>query len=680
MKQPIRFLLLMLLSLFFKDSLFAVEMPLDSMTITARDSISLLEAVVIKAQKRRESIIPPQTIDAQQLQKLNSHSIADAMRYFSGVQVKDYGGVGGIKTINLRSMGSQHVGIFYDGVELGNAQNGQIDLGQYSLSNMESIELYNGQKGGTLQPAKDFGSSGTVYLRTRKPTFINGQSYQLRIGMKGGSFGLANPSLVWEKKLGRFTALSLSTEYLYATGKYRFRYRRTIPETNSVAYDTTAVRQNGDINAARVEATLFGGSSNLKYTLKSYNYFSNRGIPGAIVNNVWRRGERITDENHFAQAIAEARITEKYRLKAISKYAYYYTHYINRDPTLLQIDNRFHQEELYFSLAQSLSLSSHWHISLAYDYLWNRLRSDIRDFVFPWRHTNLVALSSTYSSSQLEIQGSLLGSFICDYARFLNTTPRYGRVAPALLVSYSPWKRAGLRVDAFCKGSFRMPTFNDLYYTDVGNSKLKPEETRQYSLTLNYGNQRLKGFWKGVNVTLGGYYNRVKNKIVAYPKGQQFRWTMLNLGEVDIRGLESSMMLLIAPFRQFETRLHLQYTYQRAIDITDKRDSYFHHQIPYIPKHSGSVSLGCSYKTWQLNYCFVYVGERYNQRENTIYNYTQPWYTSDLSLSYDLTFLKKNNSLRILLECNNIFNQQYEVILNYPMPGTNFKISLLWQI
>lgn len=36
--------------------------------------------------------------------------------------------------------------IFCIGIELGNAQNGTVDLGRFSLDNMESVTLYNGQK------------------------------------------------------------------------------------------------------------------------------------------------------------------------------------------------------------------------------------------------------------------------------------------------------------------------------------------------------------------------------------------------------------------------------------------------------------------------------------------------------------------------------------------------------
>ena len=32
--------------------------------------------------------------------------------------------------------------------------------------------------------------------------------------------------------------------------------------------------------------------------------------------------------------------------------------------------------------------------------------------------------------------------------------------------------------------------------------------------------------------------------------------------------------------------------------------------------------------------------------------------------------------MRVTAEVNNIFNQQYEVVQCYPMPGTNFKIKI----
>lgn len=85
------------------------------------DSIQQLDEVVVTAKSYKE-VIPAQKMDKLTLQSLNSFSVADAIRYFSGIQIKDYGGIGGLKTVNIRSLGTHHVGIFYDGIQLGNAE------------------------------------------------------------------------------------------------------------------------------------------------------------------------------------------------------------------------------------------------------------------------------------------------------------------------------------------------------------------------------------------------------------------------------------------------------------------------------------------------------------------------------------------------------------------------------
>lgn len=105
------------------------------------DSLHHLNEVVVTARINKE-VIPVQSLSGDKLEKLAAHSVADAIRYFSGVQIKDYGGIGGLKTVNIRSMGTNHVGVFYDGIELGNAQNGVIDLGRFSLDNMEAVTFY----------------------------------------------------------------------------------------------------------------------------------------------------------------------------------------------------------------------------------------------------------------------------------------------------------------------------------------------------------------------------------------------------------------------------------------------------------------------------------------------------------------------------------------------------------
>ena len=637
------------------------------------DSIQQVDEVIISSRYNHKEVIPSQTLNGEQLEKLNAHSVADALRYFSGIQLKDYGGVGGIKTVNIRSMGTNHLGISYDGVELGNAQNGQIDLGQFSLDNVEEITLFNGQKSAILQPASDFGHAGAIYIRTRAPRFSDGKGYNLKFKARYGSSDMFRFSTLWEQRLSSKVSSSVSAEVLTASGKYKFRYRRK-KQDGTVAYDTTAIRENGDIWAVRAEGNLHGMISDGFWKFKLYTYNSERGIPGAIVNNVWRRGERQWDHNYFTQARFQKSFGERFTTQAVAKYAYYNTRYVNRDTTLLNVDNTYKQQELYFSTSNVYNLLPIWSASLSYDFKWNRLDSDMRQFVTPQRYAHYVALASALNLERFKIQASVLATMVKDRLNDGTSSKSMTEYTPAVFANVYPFASKELSIRAYAKKSFRMPTFNDLYYTEIGNALLKPESALQYNVGLSYDRQWPSGLFRFFHLQTDVYYNSVHDKIVAYPKGQQFRWTMLNLGRVHIKGIDVETELTVVPVSGLLVTGRLQYTYQDARDVTDPEDTFYRDQIPYIPWHSGTAILNIQYKKWDFNYSFIYAGERYNQQENIKYNYMQPWYTSDLSLSY--RFKIKETAFRITGEVNNVFSQDYDVILNYPMPKRNYGLTL----
>jgi len=636
-----------------------------------QDSVRVhnIQEVVVTSRLISRETIPSQTLGGEELKKMNSLSVADALRYFSGLQLKDYGGVGGIKTVNIRSMGTNHLGIFYDGIELGNAQNGQIDLGQFSLDNVEEISLYNGQRSAIFQPASDFGNAGSVYIRTKAPRFMMGRRYNLLVRAKYGSSDTFRFSSLWEQKLSEHISSSLSTSVLTSSGRYKFRYRR-VTEDNTVAYDTTAVRHNGDIWAFRIEENVRGGIADGYWNVKAYTYHSERGIPGAIVNNVWRRGERQWDHNTFGQAVFQKSFGDKFSTKALAKYAYYVTRYVNNDETQIHVDNTYRQQEMYFSTSNVYEILSKWSVSMSYDFKWNKLNANMVDFAFPHRYSNFVSLATALTLSRIQAQASLVEQVVKDHVKYGASSSSRSTLTPAFFVNVYPFESKLLAVRAFAKKSFRMPTFNDLYYADMGNSKLNPESALQYDLGFVLNKDWKQGIVDHFRLQVDGYYNTVHDKIVAYPKGQQFRWTMLNLGKVHIKGVEAMAEVGLEPAKDWKVTARLQYTYQNARDVTDPNTSYYKDQIPYIPWHSGSAILGLSWREWDLSYSFIYSGERYSQQENILYNHLQPWYTHDMSVVYHA----RKWSAR--LDVNNIFSQDYDVILNYPMPKRNYMLTL----
>lgn len=634
------------------------------------DSLQQLEEVIVTARNYQKEVIPVQQLSGKELQRLNSHNIADALRYFSGIQIKDYGGVGGLKTVNIRSMGTNHVGVFYDGIELGNAQNGTVDLGRFSLDNMESVTLYNGQKSAIFQPAKDFGSAGSIYLQSRTPQFKGEKRHNVKAAFKTGSFGLVNPSFLWEHRLSQNVSSSLSAEYMYTTGKYKFTYRV------KNGYDTTAVRQNGDVNAVRIEGGLFGKFKGGYWRMKGYFYRSERGYPGAIVRNKFTHEDRQWDTNTFFQGSLKKDFSPCYSLLLNVKYAYDYLHYLadpNRDESLMYTNNHYYQHEVYTSTANRITLFPWWSLNFSADYQFNLLNADLKDFAYPRRHSFLFAGATAFDFNKLKMQASLLSTVVHDEVTQINSQAAGNKVewTPTAILSYRPFYPIDFNLRAFYKRIFRMPTLNDLYYTFIGNTDLEPEYTNQYNIGFTYSKDFTHTWLKRIEIQTDFYYNEVENKIIATPTSNFFRWTMINLGKVEIRGVDVAVQTEWQLGRELFLNGRVNYTYQKAQDFTNPEDEFYGGQIPYIPWHSGSANLNASFRRWEANYSFIYTGERYSSSANIPVNYQLPWYTSDCSIAYRHPLRKGN--LKATLEVNNLLNQQYEVVACYPMPGINFR-------
>lgn len=647
------------------------------------DTLRYLDELVVTAERHKE-FIPSQRLSGEELQRLSSHSVADALRYFSGIQVKDYGGVGGLKTVDIRSMGSNHLGVFYDGIQLGNAQNGQVDLGKFSLENVEEISLYNGQKTEVLQSAREFGSAGTIYLQTRIPRFPNGKKTNVTALFKTGSFDLINPTVLWEQKLSPTVNTSFNVGFVDSSGEYKFR-RKANFQDGSLAWDTTAVRHNGDIRSIRFEGGVNGYLDRGKWQVKAYYYNSERGIPGAIVNkDDWQDPQRQWDENAFVQASLQKGIGDRYEFRLNTKYTHDWLRYA--DPRLpVPVDNRFTQREFYVSVANKYRIASGWDVSLSLDHQWNDLDANLNDFVFPSRNTTWLAFATALQWNRLKLQASALGTFVRDKreVQAISDTRNLeeNKWTPAVFLSYTPFAKekglSPLQIHAFYKRIFRMPTFNELYYTYIGSNLLNPEYVTQYDIGFQY-KKKLKGIVREFSFKADLYYNEVDDKILSVFKGSSlFGWQVKNY-DVKIKGVDLNASLSGQIQNDWFFRGSLVYTFQKAQDYTDSDDTKdggtYKGQIPYIPEHSGSLIGSIMYKTWDMNYSFIYVGKRYHSSANTARNLEQPWYTHDLSLGKQFRWEKAN--VKLSLEVNNLLNQYYDVILNYPMPGRNYKLII----
>lgn len=625
-----------------------------------------------KVYKKRDLIPNSTTVSAQQLsgkqlENSNSLNVADALKGFSGVQIRDYGGIGGMKTIDVRSLGSKHTAIFYDGMPINDAQSGEIDLSKFSLDNLQSISLYNNNHHDIEQPAKAFASASAIYLQTKSPIFVDNKKTNLRTSIKGGSFGLINPSLSLQQKVSGNTSLSFNSEWMKAKGEYDFHYK------NQALLDTVIRRKNTDIETFRIEAIAHGllADSSL-WRINSYVYFSERGLPGPAVNNSYYVQDRQDDKNLFLQAFWNKQFSDFYQLKVSAKYSYNWMRYL--DPNYLnsagRLENFYTQKEVYLSAVNIFRLTGLWKASISTDYFNNQLASNMVHFSYPKRNTGLVNLAMEYQNPRWKVQGNLLSTFVQESVTSGTAIDPKTVFSPSVSFSFNPFIENAFYLRGSYKSIFRLPTFNDSYYTFIGSTDLKPEYVKEINIGFTF-QKEFDGLIQNLSLRTDVYHNDIKDRITALPRS--FRWTMMNIGKVKIEGIEIGLQGHLTFTEEFQAYLSINTTFQKGIDVTP--DGYNYGQdIPYSPRNSSSASVNFNYRNWGLSTNSLYSGAKYSGRDNRISNYLDDWFTQDLSLSYE--FKLPLVQLKLVGEINNLFNADYVMMENYPMPGTNYRASI----
>ena len=643
-------------------SLQAQTVPTDS--ITGR--IHEIPDITVSARRTPPAITatsPLQVMGKAEMERLGLHDVADAVRHFSGVSVKDYGGIGGLKTVSVRSMGAQHTGVSYDGVSVSDCQSGQVDISRFSLDNVSELTLTIGQTDNIYQAARAFASAGVLNIQTAKPDFQD-SPFHVYANLKTGFFGLANPSVLYSQRLSRKSSLSVYGEYLRADGNYPFK----MWNGNSLI---DSKRNNSDIRTYRAEATFYTAfTAKQDLQIKAYLFDSERGLPGGVIYDNPYAAERLSDKNYFGQFRYENRFNDRIKLQALGKFNYSWNRDYNNEASGIT-DDRYRQTETYLSATLWAEPVKDLSFSVAQDFVYNYLHTTLDQCQYPQRYTVLTAVAARYRHRKFSVTASLLNTFITENVRIGTAADDRKRLSPAFSLSWKPFDAAGLRLRLSYKDIFRTPTFNDLYYLIIGNSGLRPETTRQGNFGVTWSSSRL-GCLDFISLSADAYYNKVNDKIVAVPS--MFVWRMMNVGKVETVGVDLNLSAECRISRQIKCYLTGNYNFMQAEDVTDPSSKTWRNQIVYTPRHSGSGSLTVETPWANLSYNVTYASERYTLAQNLPQYRIEPYADHGLSLSRKLQW--KRHQLRIQVDALNLGNKNYEIIRFYPMPGRNYKLTI----
>jgi len=297
----------------------------------------------------------------------------------------------------------------------------------------------------------------------------------------------------------------------------------------------------------------------------------------------------------------------------------------------------------------------------------NTLDTNFEDNQSPSRTTSLTALSARYHNETLTAIGSLLATLTNDEVETGTAAEDLKRLSPAASISWRISEHARLR--ASVKDGFRVPTFNDLYYSKIGNTSLKPEKAFQGNLGATY---QTSGTKFSLTVTDDVYYNHVKDKIVATPT--MFIWRMRNIGEVQMVGNDLSINAAYSPKEWLKLRARANYSYLYAVDTTDPESKSYMNQIAYTPRHSGAATISAETPWVTVGYSLLGTSARYVLNQNTEANRIAPYMDHGVSISR--TLATKYCKIDLSAQALNIGNVNYEIIKYYPMPGRNYRITI----
>lgn len=627
---------------------------------TACEQLFEVEVVSSAKPSSLSSSSPLQVMGRDDFMRAGLLSLSDALKRMPGVNVHDYGGLGGLKTVSVRGLGAKHTAVSYDGLVISNAQSGQVDMGRLSLENVGLLTLSIGGEEDIFKSATEYASGSLLALYAIRPVET---SFYIR--MRTGSFGLVDATFHHDRSFSGKWSGSLHGNYMQSNGSYPF-------VLVNGANRTVEKRRDSDVQSFNVEGNLFGTLYGGDLSMKISFYDSERGLPGAVNLYNKENRERLWDDNLYFQAHYDKPLSEHFSLKARLKYDYQYSKYkeINKNYSSGQQIDINEKNEYYASVGVKYVPLRALSFALTSDVAYSTLYNNFEDSKAPRRVSSISLLAAQYRTDRFSATASLLGTFVADAVRSGVPPEPYMRVSPSLALMFRPVASFPLRLRLSYKDSYRVPTFADLYYLRLGNVGLKPEKASQFNFGVLWS-ASFDRVVEYVSVVADGYYNRVIDKIVALPT--MYVWRMMNFGEAEISGIDLNSQLELALLERISLLLDLGYSYQYAVDVTDPSAKNYRHQLPYTPRHSGKMTISLLNPYVNVSYIFTAVGHRYMLPQNALRNRIDGYTEHSFSVNRDFKFALC--ALRLQGELLNVGNKQYEVIRYYPMPRFSWRLS-----
>jgi outer membrane cobalamin receptor len=623
-------------------------------------NVSILSTEVIKVIRTEDRI---SILKRPAILELQVEDVGQLLQKMEGVQVKSYGGLGGMKTISVRGIGGQHTQLIIDGFAVSQDQSGQINLGQIQTENIESVYMLSGKSSFYLSPASSFAAGNVLSISTFENTFSKVKN-EVRLTQKIGSFGQTDSYLGFKHCTDKWL-IAASGKYRMANGEYPFSVRN-----GSSVYE--GVRSNNHFEDANGVFTVSRNIKERSKVLLSYRtWYSNQELPGAVILYNDNSIQTLRHLSHRIQGLYNLQLKDLklnvFGVATISDMNYTDSSYLNSAGGMF---SQYINKSVNTGINAFYTNANGWLYSGGTEQQMSLLESSMMSVNSPIRQHNFSFISVKRINRLFRATGQLSSQYILNHSS--NNRSKEFHVNPFVQLETKEYgKRENLEFYTFYRNSFRMPSFNELYYNNIGNLDLLPEKANQFAIGAQY--KQIKGKLN-VRSKLNLYYNLVANKIVAVPTKNLFIWSMQNVGKVQVLGFDFSTDIYLKFSDKSFVNSIINYTFQSVIDVTDNTSPTYRHQVAYLPVHSGNWDISYHYKKHGIRSSIYANSLRYSLNENTLGNKVDGFILADLSVF--TSFAIKKHELRLQFSCKNILNTSYAYVRYYVMPGRNYLLSL----
>ena len=586
------------------------------------------------------TITPAPSYKLIKVTNIESHvtdNLADLLSKETPIYIKS-SGPGGLSTISIRGAGASHTQLYWNGISINSPTLGQLDLATLPVAFIDEAEIH---LGASSVVDGSGGLGGAVQLNT-SANYKNKLNATFRKEL--GSFGI-------DKSL--FSINAGNKKFQSKTSLFRnssfndFKYIDISKENSPISE-----RENAEtIQYGIKQEFYFAPNKENHFAIKSNYLDSYRQISSAL--GIETKGEHQTDK--------VLRLMGEWRN--------------GKNKTFQHLRLAFVKDELNY-IDTSLSINS-------------RIRVDSYKATYNFNHyfNYLLKLSAQVNAGADIANSTGFGaqyqqnrqSIFLQFEQKSNWGYQYNIAArqevidgkltpliPTIGVKYFLTKNHHFAINANAARNYKAPSLNELYWNPGGNTDLLPEIgfTSEMGLTYTY---------RKLSFGISPYYSLVDNWIQWLPQESGI-WTPINVKQVENKGIELEIKKMVKISNKSKLHLHSGYNYVNSINKSSAlaTDNSIGRQLVYVPKHTFNIVAKLEIKKWSFTYNQTVSGKVFIDASNITY---MPYYApADINISYSLK--KDMKSADIGLKVSNLYNEDYQIMANRPLPGRWFLLFL----